>query len=93
MLPTEPLLLLPGAAGRWALARPDHLPHRRAQLGRARHPDDPLLRHPRTLITPHTAALTGATYTRMCLRVVEATLAVLAGREPEAACVFNRDRL
>jgi len=45
-------------------------------------PDDPLLRHPGVIVTPHVAALTGRTYAALCASAVTGTLDVLAGREP-----------
>lgn len=40
-------------------------------------PGEPLLRHPRVLITPHTSALTAETYRAMCMQTVQNVLAVL----------------
>lgn len=54
---------------------------------------DRLIHHPNTLITPHSAALTEATYRRMCLRTVHNVLGYLADSEYEADSVFNADRL
>jgi phosphoglycerate dehydrogenase-like enzyme len=51
-------------------------------------PADPLLAHPRTIVTPHVAALTDVTYREMCVRTVEAVCAVLDGREPDPRTVF-----
>ncbi len=44
--------------------------------------DDPLLRHPGVIATPHVAALTGRTYAALCASAVTGTLDVLAGRDP-----------
>lgn len=43
---------------------------------------DPLLGHPRVIVTPHVAALTGATYRALCLAAARGVLDVLEGREP-----------
>jgi phosphoglycerate dehydrogenase-like enzyme len=45
------------------------------------------------VITPHISSLTRSTYKDMCLRSARNVLAVLSGREPEAACVFNRSAI
>lgn len=50
----------------------------------------PLVQHPRTIITPHSASLTSSTYRQMCLLTVNNVVAVLAGREPELNSVYNR---
>ena len=44
--------------------------------------DDPLLRHPGVIVTPHVAALTGRTYAALCASAVTGTLDVLVGRDP-----------
>lgn len=44
--------------------------------------DDPLLRHPGVIVTPHVAALTGRTYAALCAAAVTGTLDVLDGRAP-----------
>ena len=51
--------------------------------------DDPLLRSPRVLLTPHVASLTGRTYREMCVFTAENVVAVLEGREPENRSVFR----
>ena len=53
--------------------------------------DDPLLRSPRVLLTPHVASLTSATYREMCLFTAENVVAVLEGRAPAARSVFRED--
>jgi D-3-phosphoglycerate dehydrogenase len=50
---------------------------------------DRLIHHPRTIITPHSAALTASTYRRMCLRTVRNVLGYLTGSHYEAESVFN----
>jgi D-3-phosphoglycerate dehydrogenase / 2-oxoglutarate reductase len=51
-------------------------------------PTDPLLHSDKTLITPHTAVLTDATYRTICVRTAGNVLAVLRGDAPEAASLF-----
>ncbi len=55
-------------------------------------PDDPLITHPRAIVTPHVAALTEATYARMCTRVASALVRCLAGDEYDEHCRFERTR-
>lgn len=55
--------------------------------------DYPLLNHPKTLITPHTASLTATTYRNMCVSTVQNTIAILNGSSPDPKSVFNRDEL
>ena len=50
-------------------------------------PGDPLLASPRTILTPHVAALTDLTYREICVRASAAALAVLRGEEPDPRCV------
>ena len=52
-------------------------------------PNDPLLRHEKTIITPHTAALTRTTFRKMCLRTVNNVIAALRGEPVEAVSVAN----
>jgi D-3-phosphoglycerate dehydrogenase len=54
--------------------------------------DDPLLRSPRVLLTPHVASLTSATYREMCLFTAENVVAVLEGRVPAEGSVFRTHR-
>lgn len=54
---------------------------------------DRLIHHPRTIITPHSAALTASTYRRMCLRTVQNVLGYLTGSDYEAESVFNVGQL
>ena len=56
-------------------------------------PGDPLLHHPRTLITPHSAALTRSTYTNICVRTVHNLLRYLSNSTVEPGCVFNAKAL
>jgi len=53
-------------------------------------PDDPLLRSPRVMLTPHVSALTSATYRQTCLFIAENVVAVLEGRTPAARSVFRQ---
>ena len=52
-------------------------------------PDNPLLNHPKALITAHVGSLTATTYTKMCVSTVKNVLAILNGKEPELGSVFN----
>jgi D-3-phosphoglycerate dehydrogenase len=52
--------------------------------------DDPLLRSPRVLLTPHVASLTSATYREMCIFTAENVVAVLEGRTPAARSLFTK---
>jgi D-3-phosphoglycerate dehydrogenase / 2-oxoglutarate reductase len=56
-------------------------------------PNDPLLTHPKALITAHVGSLTATTYTKMCVSTVQNVLAILAGKEPQIESVFNRKEL
>jgi D-3-phosphoglycerate dehydrogenase len=56
-------------------------------------PADPLVNHPRTLITPHVGSLTITTYVHMCVFTVQNVLAVLAGEPPVPESIFNRHHL
>lgn len=51
--------------------------------------DEPLLTSDRTMITPHTAALTDATFRAMCMSTVSNVLAVLSGGTPDPASVYR----
>ncbi|MBC8074498.1 MAG: phosphoglycerate dehydrogenase, partial [Chloroflexales bacterium] len=53
-------------------------------------PGDPLLTSERTLITPHTAALTDQTYRAMCLSTAGNVLAILRGEEPQERSIYRR---
>lgn len=55
--------------------------------------NDPLLKHPRAFITPHTAALTESTFRKMSLRTINNVCGALLGRSFEASSVFNADAL
>src|SRR5688572_3568803 len=54
--------------------------------------DDPLLRSPGVLLTPHVASLTGRTYREICLFTAENVVAVLEGRTPADHSVFRAVR-
>jgi D-3-phosphoglycerate dehydrogenase len=51
---------------------------------------DDALQDPRTLVTPHVAALTDVTYREICIRTADAVAAVLTGRDPDPGSVFIR---
>ncbi len=58
------------------------------------HPEPPaendrLIMHRRTMITPHSAALTAATYRRMCTRTVQNLVAFCTDGGHESESVFN----
>jgi D-3-phosphoglycerate dehydrogenase / 2-oxoglutarate reductase len=52
-------------------------------------PDDPLLGHPRALITPHVAAITDVTYRAMCVSTAHNVLALLRGEEPDPRSLYR----
>ncbi|MBL7815580.1 MAG: hydroxyacid dehydrogenase [Saprospiraceae bacterium] len=56
-------------------------------------PNDPLLTHPKALITAHVGSLTATTYTKMCVSTVNNVLAILSGKAPQTESVFNRNDL
>ena len=56
-------------------------------------PNDPLLTHPKALITAHVGSLTATTYTKMCVSTVNNVLAILSDKEPQIESVFNRKEL
>jgi D-3-phosphoglycerate dehydrogenase / 2-oxoglutarate reductase len=56
-------------------------------------PSDPILTHPKTVITPHTAALTDSTYRTMCLRTARNVIAALRDEPVEPGCVANEAEL
>ena len=51
--------------------------------------DDPVVRHPRVLVTPHVAGLTDVTYREICLRPAEAVAAILLGKLPDPRWVYS----
>ncbi len=53
------------------------------------HSTDPLIVHPKTLITAHVSSLTAATYRNMCVQTVKNVLAILHNKPPQANCIFN----
>jgi D-3-phosphoglycerate dehydrogenase / 2-oxoglutarate reductase len=53
-------------------------------------PHDPLLQSERALITPHTAALTDATYRAICVRTAENVLAILRGEAADPGAVYRK---
>lgn len=56
-------------------------------------PDEPLLSHPKTIITAHVGSLTATTYKNMCVSTVKNVLAILSGKAPQPESVFNRKEL
>lgn len=55
--------------------------------------DDPLIAHPKALITAHVSSLTATTYRNMCVSTVSNVLAILRGQAPQPGCVFNLKNL
>lgn len=55
--------------------------------------DEPLLSHPKTIITAHVGSLTATTYKNMCVSTVKNVLAILSGKAPQPESVFNRKEL
>ena len=53
-------------------------------------PNDPLLTHPKALITAHVGSLTATTYSQMCVSTVNNVLAILSGKTPQLESIFNR---
>lgn len=51
--------------------------------------DDPLIAHPKALITAHVSSLTATTYRNMCVSTVSNVLSILRGQAPQPGCVFN----
>ena len=75
----EPALLAALDAGRPAGAALDVLAHEPPS------PDDPILKHPKVLVTPHIAGTTAESTRRMGLQAVRNALAVLTGSRPPDA--------
>jgi len=51
--------------------------------------DDPLIAHPKALITAHVSSLTATTYRNMCISTVSNVLAILREQAPQPGCIFN----
>lgn len=51
--------------------------------------EDPLIAHPKTLITAHVSSLTATTYKNMCVSTVNNVLAILRDEAPTPGCIFN----
>jgi D-3-phosphoglycerate dehydrogenase len=51
--------------------------------------DDPLIAHPKALITAHVSSLTATTYRNMCVSTVSNVLAILREQAPQPGCIFN----
>lgn len=52
--------------------------------------EDDLLHHPRTLVTPHVAALTDVTYRKICVRTADAVACVVEGRSADPRNLYRR---
>lgn len=55
--------------------------------------DDPLISHPKALITAHVSSLTATTYKNMCVSTVNNVLAILRNQPPQPNCIFNQKEL
>lgn len=55
--------------------------------------DDPLISHPKVLITAHISSLTSTTYRNMCISTVNNVLAILRNQPPQQNCIFNLKEL
>lgn len=55
--------------------------------------DDPLISHPKALITAHVSSLTATTYKNMCVSTVNNVLAILRNQPPQPKCIFNQNEL
>jgi D-3-phosphoglycerate dehydrogenase / 2-oxoglutarate reductase len=51
-------------------------------------PDDPLLLHPGTIVTPHAAALTTSTYRELCMFTARNVAAVLMNKSPDQYSIY-----
>ena len=51
--------------------------------------DDPLIAHPKALITAHVSSLSATTYRNMCVSTVNNVLAILREQAPQPGCIFN----
>lgn len=51
--------------------------------------DDPLISHPKALITAHVSSLTSTTYRNMCVSTVNNVLPILRNQPPQHNCIFN----
>ena len=56
-------------------------------------PHDPIVHHPRAIITPHSGSLTAATYRHICLLTINNVVAVLTGGQPGHNSIYNRHAL
>ncbi len=54
---------------------------------------DPLVSHPKSLITAHVSSLTATTFLQMCEVTVNNVLALLTGNKPKEGCIFNETAL
>ncbi len=55
--------------------------------------NDPLVTHPKTLITAHLGSLTSTTYRQMCVTTINNVLGILNGTPYQKKAVFNRAHL
>lgn len=55
--------------------------------------DDPLIIHPKTLITPHSGSLTKTTYFKMCDLTVNNAIDLLSGKSINEKYIFNHSEL
>lgn len=52
--------------------------------------DDPLVAHSKTIVTPHTAALTKSTYRQLCLFTARNVVSVLSNKSPDPQSLYAR---
>ena len=50
----------------------------------------PLVHHPKTLFTPHTAAITDETFKKMSVGTIKNVIGILTGGDFDAECIANR---
>lgn len=55
--------------------------------------DDPLISHPKALITAHVSSLTVSTYRKMCVSTVNNVLGILTEKTFDINCIFNKKEL
>lgn len=52
--------------------------------------DDPLLVHPKSIVTPHAAALTKSTYRELCMFTARNVVSVLSNKSPDQRSIYAR---